>query len=124
MATKLNNEQKMTIQNSLVAGVSAKTIAKELNVPFSAVQTYVTDLVQSISKMKDIQKKLNEKTTLESPLDMMVTKTERGKKGVAIMTQTASERFDAAKDQLRGDGGKAFMDRHSTSVGKIRPNKD
>ncbi len=123
MATKLTNEQKLKIQEKLKSGIGTKDIAKELNVPLSALTHYVETLFQSLAKVKEINKKV-EAEKPKNVKDLMVTTTrDQRRKGVAIMTREASEKADLAKT-MEGDGGLAFRERYKDSLHTINGNEN
>lgn len=124
MATKLTNTQKAKIQEELAGDKPASTIAKEMGVPLSAVKNYLSELFTSMAKVREISKKAAKDAAPKTIGDLMIKETSGQKKsGVSIMTQTAAERSDTFKEEVRAKGGAEFLNRYQDSLHKINPTK-
>ena len=90
---KLSNTEKFCIQGMLQNNKSFEDIAQELDRPLNMIQEYPATLETSLKKTKKVAK-----PKPPTALDLIATKTAGGRKGVAIMTQGASEKGDASKE--------------------------
>ncbi len=98
---KLNNVEKLAIQGLVLQGKDAISIAKEIDRPTSMINNYLVELrdaLAAIDENKNPKPKKKEKAPPKKrPIakDFIINRTsEKGDKGVSIMTRTASERID------------------------------
>jgi hypothetical protein len=86
---KLSNIEKYCIQGMFQNGVTIEQMSTELNRKEETITAYLDSIESSLQKI--------EENKTPKAKDFMITKTSGGKKGVAIMTQTASEHGDASR---------------------------
>ncbi len=95
---KLSNVEKYCIQGMFQNGLSIDEICHELNRKESIVVAYLESLEHSLEK---IEKNKDPRTK-----DFIINKTRSGKRGVSIMTETASQRSDEHRQQIRSKNDK------------------
>ena len=92
MAVRLSNAQKYSIQGMIADDKTNAEMAKILKVDEKVVVSYIEKLTDSIEKIAN---------NIES--FGFVNQTDGGKPGVAIMTETASQKGDAATQKNTKD---------------------
>ena len=88
---KLSNIEKYCIQGMVQDNKSVEEIAIELNRKEESISKYLDSIESSLAKIET-----NKEITAK---DLIIKKTGSGKKGVAIMTEAASQQLDGTRNQ-------------------------
>ncbi len=106
MAKRLSNLEKHAVQNMLTCGEDIDSIVKNLkHFTKKTVESYIRSYETSRRKIEENNRAKKEEEEEETPAvvggsatkDLMLTRTQGGKKGVAIMTQAAAQMSDETK---------------------------
>ena len=87
---RLNNEKKYAIQGMIANDKTVPEIAKVLKIDEKSINKYIETLKNSIKKIEDNIDSFG-----------FINKTDNGKSGVAIMTEAASYKGDAASKRSK-----------------------
>ncbi len=84
----------------LASNKTVDEMVEEIEISKDIIETYIKQLTDSMEKIKkNKRKKAEPAPKIPGLKDKMVTKTDSGKEGVAIMTAAASAHADATRNQ-------------------------
>lgn len=86
----LSKQEKFIIKGMLVDDETTEDIAKYLDREVDLVESYIVDLADKSEPSENVKKP-------RSVDDFMIKKTQSGKDGVVVMTETASQRSENKK---------------------------
>jgi hypothetical protein len=98
----LTNPQKYMVQGMLVSKVPVEEMAKDLELTEDEIMEYIEELGTTLAKIEENQEKPKKKKKGGPPVsppmptvrEMLINKTQSGKKGISIMTEGVSARGD------------------------------